>query len=807
MHDAEVTEVSLTQSQKVDLIRSISTEDELREQLLVPLFREMKYDGVRSTHGPNERGKDIVLIERDALGDLVYTAVIIKCKDINNATNRQKDKETVANILQQISLTLNSGYDCLIQRRRVDFTKVLVITNGRISNTAEQEMVRAAQQSRFVHLSCKRDEDLVAWVDNSLPDFYTYASGEVSSYITKLANECERLDALRNISIYRGEVRRVMDVFVSPTLTSTQKSAAGDAEPVYNRLSEVLTQRRHVLLVGGPGTGKSTLVRAQVQQLIAQNSRGQTLHFPILVRATDLVAIAGDTLEDVLNEFIVRHYGLAAFNLSTKLSQQGAIVYVFVDGLDEVSLETDRTRIKNLLRGFAERHDHHKLIAISRNSSELERWSVPRTRRWDIMPLRPKQIEDFISRWFGDGQKSHPLLRALHDHALLNKLPRTPLVLTLLAILFESNTYVEAPANLSELYLMFVDLLLGRWNMGRSVETMFEANIKEFVLTKVAEELHLRGQVAMIPPAFMRVVDECSVHLGVPLNSELLLTELVDTSGLLILNEKGDVEFRHHSFQEFMVAKLHLSRPSEHSEPYLLGRFDNQWWSNVIYYFCGLRKQNDVLLPKLAEALDGYDTLRSLKAVHDLGYLIQSSYLTSISVRKQCLEQALRSHSRIFRKIMSMEGDATLDAHKSPGMLAIMLAQVFKMFYSSRFMMPLYRQVMDSLLGTSLASFEQKLEALLIASLLSDAGDPSALHSVYDKLAQEPLLNLVLQFQVNIQLQSGDISKDNRRFMNRLSDKLKTRMREGREAYELLLNPRKSIRDAAPAEQDAPTSG
>lgn len=51
-------------------------EKSLRENVLLPLLARIGLKGVRIYHGPGERGKDIVCIDEDRLGNREYLAVV-----------------------------------------------------------------------------------------------------------------------------------------------------------------------------------------------------------------------------------------------------------------------------------------------------------------------------------------------------------------------------------------------------------------------------------------------------------------------------------------------------------------------------------------------------------------------------------------------------------------------------------------------------------------------------------------------------------------------------------------------------------
>jgi hypothetical protein len=75
-----------TEVQKLDFVRNIKTEIDLLDEILMPMFTNIKEIKAIRTHGIDEKGKDIVLISKNPLGKKSYTAVIVKNEPITNAS-------------------------------------------------------------------------------------------------------------------------------------------------------------------------------------------------------------------------------------------------------------------------------------------------------------------------------------------------------------------------------------------------------------------------------------------------------------------------------------------------------------------------------------------------------------------------------------------------------------------------------------------------------------------------------------------------------------------------------------------------
>ena len=69
----------MSRKQKIEFIRNIRDEKQLRENVLRILLQKMGYKGVTVTHGPGEHGKDLVFYEvDDKTGTEINYAIVAK---------------------------------------------------------------------------------------------------------------------------------------------------------------------------------------------------------------------------------------------------------------------------------------------------------------------------------------------------------------------------------------------------------------------------------------------------------------------------------------------------------------------------------------------------------------------------------------------------------------------------------------------------------------------------------------------------------------------------------------------------------
>lgn len=295
-------------------------------------------------------------------------------------------------------------------------------------------------------------------------------------------------------------------------------AAASRPEGEARRLSavEVLNAEPRLVLLGDPGSGKSTFVsfvglclagealgepQANLRVLtaplpdkepewlrsVAEKPQPQPWdHGPLLPVRIVLRDLAARGLPrpgrraggDDLWRFVVAELGenLAEYapQLMRELREKGGLV--LLDGLDEVP-EADRRRdqVKQVVAGFAAAFPRCRFLVTSRTYAyQRQEWKLPGFQEAILAPFGLGQIERFVDRWYahvGALRKLHPndsqgraalLKTAIERSERLAELASRPLLLTLMASLHAWRGG-SLPERREELYADVVDLLLDQW--------------------------------------------------------------------------------------------------------------------------------------------------------------------------------------------------------------------------------------------------------------------------------------------------------------------------------------------------------
>jgi energy-coupling factor transporter ATP-binding protein EcfA2 len=208
---------------------------------------------------------------------------------------------------------------------------------------------------------------------------------------------------------------------------------------------ELLKPGVRAVVAGAPGCGKTTLLRWLANQTLKSDSR-----LPIFVELKALKDAAFDddqTLEDILYDAVRVRFLNAGGRLSdaactafkTHLNERlrAGEVAIFLDGLDEIRerkiFDPLRTAVDDFLRSAAK----DATLVVSTRPYAVAKGFTAGLEEMEIAPLDAKQIEAFLTRYFGDHADAMARLRErLQRERTLADLARTPFLLGAMARLF-----------------------------------------------------------------------------------------------------------------------------------------------------------------------------------------------------------------------------------------------------------------------------------------------------------------------------------------------------------------------------------
>lgn len=611
------------------MLKSLQSEDELRTELIIPLFRKMGYQAI-DNQGPNEYGTDVILKQANNLGSDEFTSIVLKKDDINNKAGNKSG--VVRIIFDQILQAAKSAIDHPEVKKNTYPNYVWLITNGKISSNAKSIFHKMLTEKfeTTANIEYLDRDKLIFLIDEHWPEFYKDRRPFLSQYSDLLRDELVGV----NVSEI-GESDKSVDSILIPQLLNEKKDFGESTTSSLNIKKTPLTpiqlesvNSSVIFIVGEAGSGKSTLLKRLAIDLVEKGTST-----PIIINARKFSLKKIDIREVYKEVFRDENLSSPLDDIQRELSEVS--ICLLVDALDEVRTAEERCVIvKNLIQLVEDPGNNIKKVIISsRPESDSDLISLTRKyKSYQVLPVKNSQVSAFFIKWFGDKNKTKAnlLFDELTRKSILDRLPKTPLTLTLLAILYETKG--DIPTTLTELYRMFSDLLLGKWDHKKGINTVKSSQVKFGLLSYLAWEMHRDGvgeisQDKLISLARDYLTLKLGDHETCP---QELIQNIIDRSGLLVPENK-QIKFKHFSFQEYFCSQEIYSKKIFGEN--LTEWVDDSWWSDVLFFSAGSLKSIDDHHQSLVNFIPKDKFAASLA----IGGMLQAAYETSVGNKRELI--------------------------------------------------------------------------------------------------------------------------------------------------------------------------
>jgi len=198
----------------------------------------------------------------------------------------------------------------------------------------------------------------------------------------------------------------------------------------------------HVLLMGAPGSGKSTtLHRLLLEEAQAAKKELTKSQIPVLLELRDYK----NTAVELIQNFLENHHVLLSLEQIQHLLSQGKFL-LLIDGLNELPSEVNRRDLQT----FYQTYQTNTIICTTRDLSLGGDLGI--AKKLEIQPLTEVQIQQFVRVYLP--QKGEQMLRQLGNR--LRRFGQTPLLLLMLCGVFQRENSI--PNNLGMAFRQFADI-------------------------------------------------------------------------------------------------------------------------------------------------------------------------------------------------------------------------------------------------------------------------------------------------------------------------------------------------------------
>ncbi len=465
-----------------------------------------------------------------------------------------------------------------------------------------------------------------------------------------------------------------IEEFYIPLTTSSGTGAVASADAAHRGdvratgpipLQEALLAHPTLLVVGDPGSGKSTFLKRVAFQLCKDWRQGAPL--PVRIEAAVLSAYiaqphtgripADPSSPEWIPLFLgtqceEKNRGLTAEYFRARLKAGGC--HVLIDGLDETPDELSRARMAKLIHEAAAAFDGCRFVVTSRPEGKTPIHGFDEVLIGD---LDPDAIQGFLKKvakqLYADDEARERTFRedleaAVNGRREIRRMTRNPVMLTALAVLQHNN--VQLPEKRVDLYGSILEWL----SKQRAKPKRMPAGDCLLRLRELALEMQNHDEGRKRQVALAWAADKLAKHFKNREAAEQFLRAEQNDSGIVVSRGR-DIAYWHLTFQEFLAA-LEIAGWEDATQHELLlsgeTRIYRPEWRETVLLYCALlhnlgSRKVDALLRKVLDQMGKQPTLANrARCVGLIGALLPD--LLGYTVSDERYGESLRLVMGIF---------------------------------------------------------------------------------------------------------------------------------------------------------------
>ncbi|MEP0832097.1 NACHT domain-containing NTPase [Microcoleus sp. AS-A8] len=393
---------------------------------------------------------------------------------------------------------------------------------------------------------------------------------------------------------------------------------------------KAVEQFSKLMILGKPGAGKTTFLKHLAIQCIGGTFQSDRV--PVFITLKDFAEADGKPkLLKYIDQFAISPVGaglVPARHQEAEHPQEVPLqrivdagrALILLDGLDEVR-DADSSRVLHQIREFSQQFIQNQFLITCRIAAR--EYTFEQFTEVEIADFDDEQIADFSDKWFrckNDPIKAERFLQKLKEDAPIRELATSPLLLTLLCLVFEDSG--RFPTNRAELYENGVNVLLKKWDVKRDIERdqvykRLSLKRKEDLLSQIARTTFEAGNYFFKQREVERYISQYIQNLpdastdpeALELDSVAVLKSIEAQHGLFVERARGIYSFSHLTFHEYFTARKIVTS----CNPYavddamlqkLVNHITEKRWREVILLATGMLDSADALLQLMKAKID-----------------------------------------------------------------------------------------------------------------------------------------------------------------------------------------------------------
>jgi len=632
---------------RLDKLRGIKKEVEDFHPLLRVLFSRLEgVTEVEYRQGPSEMGADFVLTKKDiTLGGQEYVGVVVKIGQIT-----QSHAEVERQIEEcELERTFNSG------KKKVYLSEIWVVASGSITQNAQEKIHHKYRSKKIKFIDI---DALLRLVDAHYPEYWDDVPVQEGEYLKVVRDNAHKLTYSNGMGFSFSDESYIPQSLVKIDNSKSIYKVRRKNKKQRLFLSEALEKESLVLVEAMMGTGKTTLLSKEAAYFSSNEVYIKNKTLPIFVTAKQFHEVISKENIDII-EWTLREYSLS--------SQDRYLV--LIDALDEMAVNgAERLSFIRSVRECFGSRDDVKVVITSRSfdDPDVEAEIDGLFSRYMLCSLTVPQVVGLVKAVCKNSGVVERLEKDLEKSLVFKALPKTPISAILLARILQENVQ-EIPSTMTDLYAKYMELVLGRWDVQKGLQSQIEYDVINNVVTNIATFM-LENQLIEVPLGDIREIYESYVgNRKFDIDKDMVYEKMLGKKEVFsVFSERGVLTFRHRTFAEYFYAQG-LSRDQK---AIIDENVYELYWAASYFFYFGMKRDCPDLVASLDNVLLSDDRSRLLKLLGH-GNVLLAAYLTPYDVVAKSMTEAFSDAAKLYIDLTEMKVESPLQQFSKIQLLSI----------------------------------------------------------------------------------------------------------------------------------------